>query len=159
MGSLKRCRCSNLCTHGASQVALLVKNLSADARGIRDRGSIPGLGRSPGGVNGNPLHYSWLENPMDRGAWQAAVHGITKSWTQLNRLSTCIHVEKYKRKGCCGFKHQMDSIQNLSPKVAYIWNSTMTKSLVTHSSFFRSLVFVGFVAVLVLLLSTHYLLN
>ena len=53
----------------------------------------------------------------------------------------------------------MDSNQNLSPKVAYIWNSTMTKSLVTHSSFFRSLVFVGFVAVLVLLLSTQYLLN
>ena len=45
---------------------------------------IPGLGRSPGGRNGNPLQYSWLENPMDRGAWQAMVHRVTKSWTQLS---------------------------------------------------------------------------
>ena len=46
-----------------------------------DLGSIPGSGRSPGGGNGNPLQYSFLENPMDRGAWQATVHGITKSQT------------------------------------------------------------------------------
>ena len=46
--------------------------------------SVPKLGRSPGGVNGNPLQYSCLENPMDRGAWQATVHGITKSWTRLS---------------------------------------------------------------------------
>ena len=46
--------------------------------------SIPKLGRSPGGVNGNPLKYSCLENPMDRGAWQATVHGVTKSWTLLS---------------------------------------------------------------------------
>ena len=44
-------------------------------------GSIPGSGRSPGEGNGNPLQYSGLENPMDRGAWQATVHGVTKSWT------------------------------------------------------------------------------
>ena len=44
-------------------------------------GSIPGLGRSPAGGNGSPLHYSCLDNPMDRGAWQVVVHGITKSWT------------------------------------------------------------------------------
>ena len=49
-----------------------------------DLGSIPGLGRSPGGGHGNPLQYSCLENPMDRGAWQAAVHGVTKSQTRLN---------------------------------------------------------------------------
>ena len=41
-------------------------------------GSIPGWGRSPGGGHGNPLQYSWLENPMDRGAWWATVHGVTK---------------------------------------------------------------------------------
>ena len=46
-----------------------------------DPGSIPGSGRSPGEVNGYPLQYSCLENPMDRRAWQATVHGVTKSWT------------------------------------------------------------------------------
>ena len=46
-----------------------------------DLSPIPGLGRSPGGGHGNPLQYSCLENPMDRGAWQAAVHGVAKSWT------------------------------------------------------------------------------
>ena len=49
-----------------------------------DMGSIPGPGRSPGKENGYPLQYSCLENPMDRGAWQAAVHGIAKSQTQLS---------------------------------------------------------------------------
>ena len=44
-----------------------------------DKGSIPALGRSPGGVNGNPLQYSCLGNPMDRGGWQAMVHGVAKS--------------------------------------------------------------------------------
>ena len=62
----------------ASQVALVVKNLSANARDIRDAGSIPRWGRSPEGGLGNPLQYSCLENFMDRGAWQATVHGITK---------------------------------------------------------------------------------
>ena len=48
---------------------------------------IPGLGRSPGGGHGNPLQYSLLENPMDRGAWCPTVHGVTKSWTQLSNLT------------------------------------------------------------------------
>ena len=48
-----------------------------------DPGSIHGLGRSPGEGNGNPFQYSYLENPMDRGAWLATVHGDAKSWTQL----------------------------------------------------------------------------
>ena len=56
----------------------------ANAGNIRDAGSIPGSVRSPGGENGNSLQYSYLENPMDRGAQWATVHGITKSWTQLN---------------------------------------------------------------------------
>ena len=72
---------------GASQVALVLKNLPADAGNIRDMGSIPGSGRSPGGGHGNPLQYSCLENPMDRGAWQATVYGVTESWTQLKQLS------------------------------------------------------------------------
>ena len=49
-----------------------------------DAGSIPGLGRSPGEGNDNPLQYSYLENPMDRGAWWATVQKVTKSWTQLS---------------------------------------------------------------------------
>ena len=51
-------------------------------------GLIPGLGRSPGGGHGNPLQYSCLENPMDRVTWQATVHRVTKSWTQLKQYST-----------------------------------------------------------------------
>ena len=68
---------------GASQVAQVVKNSLASTGDLRDLGSILGLGRSPGGGHGNPLQYSCLENPMDRGAWRATVHGVTKSWTQL----------------------------------------------------------------------------
>ena len=49
-----------------------------------DKGSIPGLGRSAGEGNDNPLQYSRLENPIDRGAWWATVHGVTKNWTQLS---------------------------------------------------------------------------
>ena len=63
-----------------SHVVLVVKNLPANAGDIRDMGSIPGLGRSPGGRHGNPLQYSCLENPKDREAWWATVHGVTKSW-------------------------------------------------------------------------------
>ena len=59
----------------------VVKNLPANAG---DTGSIPGLGRSPGEENCNPLQYSCRENPMDRGAWWAIVHGVTKSWTLSN---------------------------------------------------------------------------
>ena len=58
-------------------MASAVKNQSADAGNARDVGLIPELGRSPGGGNGNPLPYSCLRNPMDRGSWWAAVHGVT----------------------------------------------------------------------------------
>ena len=63
----------------ASLVAQMLKNLPANAG---DVGSVPGLGRSPGEGNGNPLQYTCLENPMDRGVWWATVHGVAKSWTQ-----------------------------------------------------------------------------
>ena len=59
----------------------MVKNLPANAG---DAGSVPGSGRSPGGGNGNSLQYSCLKNPVDRGAWRATVHGVTKSQTQLS---------------------------------------------------------------------------
>ena len=55
----------------------VVKNLPAN---VGDTGLIPGLGRSPGGGHDNPLWYSCLRNPMDRGAWRATVHGISKDW-------------------------------------------------------------------------------
>ena len=69
----------------------MVKNLLTNAGDIRDRGSISGLGRSPGEGNGNPLLYFCLENPMDRGAWKATVHRVTKSQTRLKGLSTHAH--------------------------------------------------------------------
>ena len=68
----------------ASQVALVVKNLPTNAGDIKDVGSIPGLGRFPGEGNGNPLQYFCQENPMDREAWQATVHGVASSQTQLS---------------------------------------------------------------------------
>ena len=62
----------------------VVKSLPANVGDTGDAGSIPGLGRSPGVGNGSPLQYSCLENSVDRGAWQATVHGVTKSQTQLS---------------------------------------------------------------------------
>ena len=72
---------------GASQVALVVQNPPANAGDTRDSGLIPGLGRSPGGVHGNPLQYSCLENPMDRIAWWATVHRVEKNLTRLKRFN------------------------------------------------------------------------
>ena len=62
-------------------VALVVKNLPANAGDIRNASSVPGLERSPGGGHGNTLQHSGLENAMDRGAWRAAVHGAAESQT------------------------------------------------------------------------------
>ena len=62
----------------------VVKRSPANAGDAADTGSIPGSGRCPGGGNGNPLQYSYLENPVDEGDWQATDHEVTKSWTQLS---------------------------------------------------------------------------
>ena len=80
-GSLQR-------LHGASQVVLVVKNLPANAGNKRDTGSSPGLGRSPGGGQGNPLQYSCLESLINRGVWQATVHSVAQSQTQLRHTHT-----------------------------------------------------------------------
>ena len=66
----------------ASQAVLVVKNLPGNSE---DTGPIPESGRSPGGGRGNPLQYSCLENPMDKGAWEATVHRVAKSWARLSR--------------------------------------------------------------------------
>ena len=68
-------------------MAPVVKNLPSYAGDVRDMGSIPGSGRSPGRGHGNPLQYSCLENPMNRGAWWTTVQRVAKSRTQLKRLS------------------------------------------------------------------------
>ena len=74
----------------------MVKNPTANAGDIRDPGWILGSGRFPGGRHGNPLQYSCLENPMDRGAWRATVHGVAKSQTRLSNLA-CTHAPIPKR--------------------------------------------------------------
>ena len=71
-----------------AQVALVVKNPPANTGDVRGGGPIPGLGRSPREGHGNPLQYSFMENPMDRVAWQVTVHGVAKSWIRLNQLGT-----------------------------------------------------------------------
>ena len=83
---------------GVSNLYLSVQiSLPANAGHIGNPGSIPGLGRSSGEWRGNPLQYSCLENPMDRGAWQAMVHEVAKSQTQLN-THTHIDLERQMRK-------------------------------------------------------------
>ena len=72
---------------GASQLVLVVKNSPASAGEIRDAVSIPGSGRFPGRGHSNPLWYSCLENPMDKGAWEATVHRVAKSQIWLKWLS------------------------------------------------------------------------
>ena len=73
---------------GPEKVALVVKNPPINAGDLRDTDSFPESGRSPGVGHGNPLQYSCLENPMDRGAWWATAHRAAKSRTQLKQLST-----------------------------------------------------------------------
>ena len=77
--------------YGASQVALVVKNLFANAGDIRDVGLIPGSGKSPGEENGSPLQYFCLENPVDRGACGPVVHGVAKSLTRLSDFTFTFH--------------------------------------------------------------------
>ena len=81
----------NVCfPHWASHVVLVLKSPPANAGDVRDMVSIPGSGRSPGKENGNPLQYSYLENPMDSGDWRATVYGVAKSqatkWLTLNNF-------------------------------------------------------------------------
>ena len=90
-------------------MVLVVKNPAASIGDERDAGLIVGSRRSPGEGNGNPLQNSCLENPMDRGAWQATVHRVTKSWAQLKQLR--IYTSTHIPNGKCG---NPLSIQNIS---------------------------------------------
>ena len=88
-------RCLLCSMTGASQVLLVVKNPPASAGDIRDTGSIPGLGRSPGGGrHGKALQSSCLENPMDRGAWRAAVHGVENESDTTEQQHVCMHAQE-----------------------------------------------------------------
>ena len=69
----------------------MIKNLPGNAGDARDAGSIPGSVGSAGGGNGNPLQYSYLENPMDRAAWWAIVHKVSKSWSGWNKHTHNTH--------------------------------------------------------------------
>ena len=95
---------------------------------VRDLGSIPGLGRSPGGGHGDPLQCPCPENPVDRGAWQATVHGVAKSQTPAERLSThppwnatlalgCLGNSSIKGKPVCGIASPLCDILGLQPSV------------------------------------------
>ena len=85
----------SICAIGASQVALAVKNLPANARDLRDAGSIPGSGRFPRRGHGNPLQYSCLENPMNRGAWQAPWGHKDSDTTERLTLSLSFQLSTY----------------------------------------------------------------
>ena len=96
----------------AFQMALVVRNLPANAGDIRDAGLLPGSGRSPGGGHGHPLQYSCLEKPMDRGAWQVTVHGVAQSQIQVKLSSFTRMPHTRMLQGVtvtaglsCGFRH------------------------------------------------------
>ena len=103
---------------GASKVALVVKNLPANAGDVRDSGSIPGSGRFPGGGKGTPLQYSGLENPMYRGACWAIAHRVTKSRTEPKWLSMHASICEY-----FSIKEE---------KTFLMWNALVYESLPLH---------------------------
>ena len=117
------------------QVALVVKNLSANAGNSSDASSIPGLGRSPGIGNGNPFQYSCMETPMDRGAGRATVHGVTKSWTQLS-VRTHTHTQTLTS----SHTYKNAKFPNLTYLVSLI-NGNLLMFLTTYALFQNSYIF------------------
>ena len=112
----------NWCREGASQMALVVKNLPANAGDTRVMGSVLRSGRSPGGGHGNPLQYSCLENSMDRGAWWATAHGVAKSQTRLKRLSMQCHGRTHSWGFLLIPSRCHDYVYWLYKKVHFPWN-------------------------------------
>ena len=87
--------------------------------------TIPGSGRSPGGEYGNPLQYSCLENPMDRGTWQATVHRAAKSWTQLKRLSTHAYHAFILQTTCQMFLCSLIQAYEISTRISFLQASEL----------------------------------
>ena len=116
----------------------VVKYPPANARDSGDLDLIPGWGRSPGGGNGNPLQYSCLENPMDRGAWRARVHGVAKSWTWLSNQHFHFHYSLSQNNNG-RFQRQFSILGKLLPWMKFFsWLPLCTKQvphLLTHYSF------------------------
>ena len=110
--------CTSVFRLWASQVVLAVKNLPASAGDLRDTSSIPGSGRSPGGGHGNSLQYSCLENPMDRGAWQAKSIGLWRIRQDWNNLACTLQNITSSRSGR----------DNFFPSVILVVNGTVQKA-------------------------------
>ena len=89
------CVCVCVCVYTGFPSGSVMKNPPANARDTRNAGLIPGWWRSPGERNGNPLQYSCLGNPMDRGAWQVIVHRVTKNWIWLHDWEHTEHIHRY----------------------------------------------------------------
>ena len=119
------------------QVVLVVKSPTASAGDIRDAGLIPGSGRSLEGWNGNPLQYSGLGNPMDRGAWRAIVHRAAKNWTWLKQLSTCMHTHTHTRTHTQRWWHSgKESVWQDMPEMqvwSLGWEESLEQEMATHS--------------------------
>ena len=112
----------------------MVRNLPANVGDTRDVGLIPGSGRSPERGNGNPLQCSCLENPRDRGAWWATVHGVATRWTQLKRLS--MHAYIYIQRSICSLPFFFGINRNHFD----VWN-TLTRASFQHPVIFCTLFF------------------
>ena len=116
----------------------VVKNLPANAGDKRDAGSVPGLGRSPGGGHGNPLQYSCLENHMDRESWWATVHGVAKSWT---RVTEHIHMNSEPGKARWLAKGNLEEMPQISDSS---YHKGMILSLSSPMCLFTSTCFTTF---------------
>ena len=114
----------------------------ASASNAGDPGSIPGLGRSPGEGNGNPLQYSCLENPMDRGAWRAIFHGVAKSRTRLNDFTfTFFHFREFLNSIYRIFILILSTyLEQIRGFIAIPWenNTYFHVSFIKHSKLFHS---------------------
>ena len=114
-------------------MAQVVKNSPANSGYIRDAGLIPGSEKSPGEGNGNPLQYSCLENPLDRGAWWATVHGVAKGRTRLKWLSThtlfisiwwrCQMRTQHSRSMSTDFTESKTCVSSCSAKEPPLWTN------------------------------------
>ena len=106
----------------------MVKNSPANVQNIRNVGSIPRWGRSPGGEHGNPLQYSCLENAMDRGAWWATVYRVTKSQTQLKWLHTKVcQYRRHKRRGFSLWVEKIPWSRKWQPTPVFLLGNSMDR--------------------------------